>query len=371
MMTDRPMPGRGVLGSVRRATTVAVETVSGRRHVYYGWWLLAGAVVAMAIGSGVSFWSLTLYVEPLEEEFGWSRAQVTGAVSVGVGAAGLFGPVVGRWIDTRGPRSAIIIGATLTALTYVLMSTTTELWQWYIYSAINSVFRTMMFFLPFQSLVSRFFDQKRGIALGILGTGFSLGGFAVVPLVALMIGQVGWDGSFIASGIIIAAVFIPLGIFLVRNSPAELGQWPDGEKRESHQGAPPPPTGMTLGEAIRTPNFWLLAAAVTLFFYGMFGWTIHQVPFYESVDISTGTASLIVATSAGLGIFTRLAFGFLVDRIRSMELAALGLSSVLVGAMLTLSISTSPWAIGIFLCFWIVGAGGGPMMEALLLTPSA
>src|SRR5690606_13722759 len=112
------------------------------------------------------------------------------------------------------------------------------------------------------------------------------------------------------------------------------------------------------------------AAAVTLFFYGMFGWMIHQVPFYESVGISTSTASLIVAASAGLGIITRLAFGFLVDRVRSIELAALGLSSVLFSAMLTLSITTAPAGIVIFLTFWVAGAGAGPMMEALLLTRS-
>ncbi|MEZ4482511.1 MAG: MFS transporter [Dehalococcoidia bacterium] len=124
------------------------DVLTGRRKVYYGWWLLAGAVVAMAVGSGVSFWSLTLYVEPLEREFGWSRAEVTGAISVSVGAAGLFGPLVGRWIDIRGPRTVILIGAVLTAASYLLMSTTSNLWQWYLYSSINSVFRTMMFFLP-------------------------------------------------------------------------------------------------------------------------------------------------------------------------------------------------------------------------------
>jgi MFS family permease len=275
--------------------------------------------------------------------------------------------VVGRWIDTRGPRSAILVGALLTAGSYALMSTTSSLWQWYVYSAINSTFRTMMFFLPFQSLVSRFFDRRRGIALGILGTGFSLGGLAVVPGVAVMINQLGWDGSFLVSAAVIVAVFVPIGLLVVRNSPAEVGQFPDGAKYAAGV-VPAAPTGLTLAVAIRTPNFWVLAAAVTLFFFGMFGWMIHQVPFYESVGISTTTGSLIVSASAGLGIFTRLIFGFFADRIRSMELAALGLAAFLFGGMATLSITTGPVGIVLFLGFWVVGAGGGPMMEALLLT---
>lgn len=353
-------------GPAERARAV-FDVVSGRRKVYYGWWLLAGAVVAMAVGSGVSFWSLTLYVEPLEQEFGWSRAEVTGAISVSVGAAGLFGPLVGRWIDTRGPRSVILIGAVLTAASYVLMSTTASLWQWYLFSAINSVFRTMMFFLPFQALISRFFDRKRGLALGILGTGFSLGGFLVVPLMAQIIDRFDWDGSFVASGIIITAVFVPIGLLLVKNTPAEAGTFIDGDIPLDRTAPLAAPTGMTLGAAVRTRLFWVLAVAVTLFFYGMFGWMVHQVPFYESVGMSTSTGSLIVAVGAGLGIFTRLGFGIVVDRVHSIELAGVVLAACLFGALGSLWLSTGPLAVAVFLAFWVVGAGGGPMLEALIL----
>ncbi len=344
------------------------DVLTGRRKVYYGWWLLAGAVVAMAVGSGVSFWSLTLYVEPLEREFGWSRAEVTGAISVSVGAAGLFGPLVGRWIDIRGPRTIILIGAALTAASYLLMSTTTNLWQWYLYSSINSVFRTMMFFLPFQALISRFFDRRRGLALGILGTGFSLGGFLIVPLMAQLIDRFDWNGSFLGSGIIIIAIFMPIGFLLVKDTPADAGTFIDGDIPLDRTAPLAAATGMRLGEAMRTPFFWVVALAVTLFFYGMFGWLVHQVPFYESVGMSTATGSLIVAMGAGLGIFTRLGFGIVVDRVASIELAGMVLAACLFGALSTLWLSTGPVAVGIFLAFWVVGAGGGPMLEALILT---
>jgi len=344
------------------------DVLTGRRKVYYGWWLLAGAVVAMAVGSGVSFWSLTLYVEPLEREFGWSRAEVTGAISVSVGAAGLVGPLVGRWIDIRGPRTIILIGAALTAASYLLMSTTTNLWQWYLYSSINSVFRTMMFFLPFQALISRFFDRRRGLALGILGTGFSLGGFLIVPLMAQLIDRFDWNGSFLGSGIIIIAIFMPIGFLLVKDTPADAGTFIDGDIPLDRTAPLAAATGMRLGEAMRTPFFWVVALAVTLFFYGMFGWLVHQVPFYESVGMSTATGSLIVAMGAGLGIFTRLGFGIVVDRVASIELAGMVLAACLFGALSTLWLSTGPVAVGIFLAFWVVGAGGGPMLEALILT---
>ncbi|RLC58017.1 MAG: hypothetical protein DRI30_03260, partial [Chloroflexi bacterium] len=143
---------------------------------YYGWFILGGSVLAMALGSGISFWAFGLYIDPMEQEFGWSRAEVSAGFSVSLAISGLSGPLIGRWVDARGARSAILVGAVMTSVTYLLLATTSSLWQWFLYLSINAVFRQMMFFIPFQALISRWFDKRRGMALGILGTGFSLGG---------------------------------------------------------------------------------------------------------------------------------------------------------------------------------------------------
>ena len=86
----------------------AGNVIAGRQHVYYGWWILATATIAMAIGSGVSMSSFGLYVGPLEDQFGWTRAEVSLAFSASVLVGGLSGPLVGHWIDTRGARSAMV-----------------------------------------------------------------------------------------------------------------------------------------------------------------------------------------------------------------------------------------------------------------------
>jgi sugar phosphate permease len=342
--------------------------VSGRRKVYYGWWLLAGSVLAMALGSGVSFWAFGLYVRPLEDDFGWSRAEVSLGFSASLLASGLAGPFVGRWIDTRGARSAILVGAALTSLTYVLLAYTRELWQWYLFLSLNAVCRQLMFFIPFQSLISRWFERRRGVALSILGTGFSLGGFAVVPLLQAVMDRVDWDGSFIVSAIAIAAVFLPIGLLLVRNSPAELGLEVDGAPALEAGQRRPPTRGATLQEAIRTPLFWVLSLALMLFFFGMFGWMVHTLPFYESVGISRGTAAAMVSAAAAAGIAVRLSFGAAADRIHRIELAVMGLAAAMIVAMGSLLISSGSAGIAVFMVFWILGTGGGPMIEALLLT---
>lgn len=322
----------------------------------------------MAFGSGVSFWAFGLYVQPLEEEFGWSRAQVSLGFSAALLVSGLVGPGIGWWIDSRGAKSAILVGSTLTALTYVLLASTSTLWQWYLFQSINAIFRQMMFFIPFQVLVSRWFDRKRGLALSVLATGFSLGGFAVLPLMSLVVSKAGWEGSFVFSGVATAVVFLPLGLFVVKNSPADVGAEVDGAEKPPEGTPSVAMPGVPVGVAIRTPLFWVLASALSLFFYGMFGWLVHQIPFYESVGLSQQAASLVVAASAGIGILVRLGFGLIADRVARFEVLAIALGGFLTSAMITLLLDTGPVGLVVFVGFWVIGAGGGPLMEALLLT---
>jgi len=337
--------------------------------------MLAGSVAAMAVGSGVSFWAFGLYIDPLEDEFGWSRAGVSLGFSISLLVSGLLSPMVGRWIDGYGPRRVILVGAVLTAATYVLLATTESLWQWYTYQSINAVFRQMMFFIPFQALISRWFDRRRAIAIGILATGFSLGGVVVVPVMRVVIDAFGWDGSFIFSAVIVAALFIPLGLFVIRNHPSEVGAMVDGVALRPNQGSLRDQTtaaafgGMTVGAAMRTPLFWLLALAFMALFFGLFGWMVHAVPYFESVGRSPGWAAALVAIAAGGGVLSRLLFGFGVDRwfsIATGSLVTVGFMGLSI-AVLLLS-GGSVWGIVLFMIVFMIGSGGGPMLEPLLLT---
>lgn len=338
---------------------------------YYGWVILGAAVLAMALGSGVSFWAFGLYVDPIEDEFGWSRAQVSAGFSVSLAISGLSGPLIGRWVDARGPREAILIGAVMTALTYLLLATTSSLWQWFVFLSINAIFRQLMFFIPFQALISRWFDRRRGVALGILGTGFSLGGF-VVLLMTLVIDELGWDGSFVFTSVIIAAVYIPMTLFVLKNNPSDVGAYIDGESHEEAEArlAGGPLRGLTLRQALRTPLFWLIAFAMTFFLFGVFGWLVHQVPFYESVGVDRGVAGALVTTVAAGGIFARLGFGFIVDRFPRVEIPAMALLVFLSSSFVALLLDSTAAGIGVFMVLWIIGSGGGPLLEPLLLTRS-
>jgi sugar phosphate permease len=346
------------------------EVLTGRRKLFYGWWMLVASVCVMTVIAGLSVWANGLYVEPLEEEFGWSRAEVSLGFSAAILVAGFAGPLIGVWIDRFGPRSAMLVGSTLTGATYLLLAFTDTLWQWYLFSAINAGCRQMTFFIPMQVLTSRWFDRRRGVALSILGTGFALGGFLLLPIVALIIDLMGWRGGFVFSGIMATVVIVPITLFVLRDWPAEKDTYADGEPplETSSTVASLISSGLTLAETVRQRLFWVLSIALMLFFFGIIGWTVHLVPFFESRGMSRDTAALLVSGTSGLGIVTRLVIGAIVDRFHRFETGAALLTSVLAVGMLTVLLDGGWVGVALFLTFWLVGTSAGAMAESLTLT---
>ncbi len=325
---------------------------------------MAGSAVGIALSTCLVLWSFGLYIEPLEEGFGWSRAEVSLAISIALLTSGLASPLVGRWIDRRGARSALLAGALLGAVAYVLLSTTHALWQWYLFYGLAGVALSMTFFIPFQTLASLWFDRRRGVALGILAVGISLGGLLGVPIFRVIIDALDWDGAFLVAAVLLLAYFVPFSLFVVRNNPHDVGLVVDG--RQSPPGAPrrrPTPTGLSLGRAIRTPVFWALTLAIALFFYASFGMIVHAVPLFESIDLSPGLAAALLSVMAGSGIASRLAIAWLADRGRRFEPIAMIVCGAGLLASAVFLFDTSALAIALFLLFWAVAEGGPAMLE--------
>ena len=324
----------------------------------------------MTFGSGLTFFSYGLFIEPLEEDFGWSRAQVSLGYSFAFVAAGIMAPLIGRLVDARGPRLSIVVGSVLTALTYVLLAQTATLWQWYLFRSINAGFHQMIFFIPINALVSRWFGARRGVALTLTSVGIQLGGFLVVPLVQLVINKVGWDGAFYFSAIVTAGVFLPIAVFVYRDSPAALGLKVDGDRpSKSSPRAAGTQTSMRVAQAVRTPHFWLLALGFGLLLYGITGWAVHQVPFWESVGYSRETAVFLAALVAGVSIPVRLGFGLVIDRIERYEGIAVVSAALLAFGMFSLSLETGILGVGSYFLFRSIG-GTAMMLESLLLLKS-
>ena len=324
-------------------------------------------MLSVGLINGMVFWSAGLFIAPLEDQFGWSRAQVSFAFSLSHLVAGLASPVTGRLVD-RGPRRVIRAGLPFFLVSYLLLANLGALWQWYIFIALQGIVVHFIFIIPYMSLVGRWFDRRRSLTSALLGTGLMGGAMVMVPVMRLMIDWLGWDGAYLFAALLSLVALAPLALFVVRDSPADVGAAMDGRPHSGRQSSAPAVAGVTLGTAVRSRLFWTLAFGMTLYSVGQITLIVHSAPLYESFGVSAATAALLISLTAGVAIVPRLVAGAVAASIQRLELAAMAVALIAMTSALVLVISTSALAIGIFLAIWIVAFGcGGWMFQALLI----
>lgn len=335
--------------------------------IYPGWWVAVGTCLCLGLAAGMSFWTFGLFVGPLQAEFGWSRSAIAGATSLSLLVSAGASPLVGRLVDRYGPRGIILIGTVGTAAGYLLLSRIGELWHLFAVLGLLAFFRTWIFYIPFTTLITRWFTRRRATAMGIATSGFGLGGLVFLPLTAELLTAVGWRVAFVAAAALVALIN---GTFLlfVRNAPSAA--W---ALREAGPGA----TTRALTDGlwhfesvraiVRAPVFWLLAAGFALFFFAQWAFLFHGPQLLERAGLTVRQAALVFSLAAGLGVFLRLSLGWALDRLQRFELVAVAVLGTMAVALLVLGLGTGTVLLAAFIVLWGVGSGIGPALEPILV----
>ena len=349
-------------------------------RVYYGWWVLGSIVFALIISEGISFGAFGLYVEPLEREFGWSRAAVSAGFSVAVGTVGLFAPIVGRLIDTTGPRRLLFLAVPLCAGSFLLLATLSELWQWYLYLALNNATLAAIAYIPAQALAVRWFERRRAIAVSAIGASVWIGQLVMVPIIQAIITGSSWQTAFIVSSALLFAGYLA-ALVLVRNDPGDAhgdrlpaativrrpGESPEPDPPQPAAAPAPEETGVTARRAVHTRLFWCVVLGMMLYFYIVFGWLSQAKPYFSSVGWSDATGAAFVAGTAGLAAAWLLSAGNVMGRPKRPELTAAGCCICIAAAMLVLRFTGGSAAgIALYVPLYVLGYAAAPLVEALM-----
>src|SRR3954464_10981646 len=199
-----------------------------RLPIFYGWIIVAGAFVTMAIGINART-AFSLLVSPIVDEFHWDRGIGAGAFSFGVLVSALIGPFAGRVMDRRGPRIVIEAGAVLVVLGLSLGALTREAWQFYMtLGLLVGLGGNLLGYGIHSQFLPNWFVRRRGLAIGIAFSGAGLGSIILLPWMQGVIARDGWRTSCLLYALIAAIILIPLNL-LVRKRPQEMGLQPDGD----------------------------------------------------------------------------------------------------------------------------------------------
>jgi OFA family oxalate/formate antiporter-like MFS transporter len=281
-----------------------------RLPFFYGWLILFSACCAGFARQGGAVATLSIFVEPMTREFGWSRAAVSGAVSLGGLLAAAAVPPLGRVLDRTGARLVLCLAVLTTGAANLLLSLTNSLALFYVLFCIARTNFAGPFDLGIYSAVNNWFIVRRTLATGI-ATLAQMSGLVCLPLIAETAMTHGsWRTAWIAIGITVLLVgFIPTWLFMVRR-PEDIGLVPDRRTRAPTTHIPLVEPHFTRAQALRTPAFWLLCLFALAAYPVQAGVSLHQAPYLIERGVSPAVAAAVVSTFSFISGVASLGFGF-------------------------------------------------------------
>ena len=236
-----------------------------RSNIFYGWFVVAGAGLVVFGVAGSQF-SFGVFLKPMTEDFGWSRATLSLAFGITFMLSGLLRPLAGYLSDRYNPKLVALSGVLLMAVMLLLLPFIENLFQLYVIFTILSIGLTLGTGPSLTKVVSAWFYSNRGLTLGLVMGGGSFGAMILVPASSLFVVLFRWQDAYLFLGLLLLLLILPAGYLLIKNRPQDVGLQPRGEAvgpvdlddDKSADSKVVAWRDATFGEALRNAFFWRL-----------------------------------------------------------------------------------------------------------------
>jgi len=314
--------------------------MSNRPRIFYGWVIVFTAGIGLLLGYAPVFvYSFSVFIKSLAQDFHTSRTSISFAFTLANVMQSVGAPLIGRLVDRFGAHKVIVPSNVIFGLVIISFKYfSTSLWQLYAFFIVIGLIGTGTAPVPYGIVVSRWFDRRRGLALGLMMMGLSSGAILMPPIAQRLIVLFGWRTAYAIVGFVVLAISVPVvGIFL-KDSPEKMGLQPDGEpdlntgstERKNEQ-------GVNWSVARREPTFWFLAGAFFLLGASVHACVIHLVPMLTDRGISVERAAFASSLLGVALLIGRVFTGYFLDRFFGPHVAMLLFSGVAVGISLFLT----------------------------------
>lgn len=279
-----------------------------------GWLMVAIAVLGISTGpAAFGIGSIGVFIGTFQSSYGWGRAEISSAITLLMLCTAFSVPVAGWLVDRFGPGRVLAPSLVALGLCMAVLPHVRELWQLQAAYVAMGTIAAGSNSIAYMRILSTWFDRSRGLAIGLAGSGTGLG-FAYVPLLAQSLKDAyGFAWGYYGLAALAVCVTLPLVLLFLRER--------DAQRMDVVEGPPAITEGLSLGEALRSRDFWVLAAmfmSVTTVLYGLLP---HLVPLISGNGVDEARAAQI-ASMFGLATFAgRIVIGFLVDRFDARRIA--------------------------------------------------
>lgn len=323
---------------------------------FYGWHIVGWSALLVAATAPGQTAAVSVFIDPMIAELGISRSAVSTAYLVGTLAGAAAMPFVGRALDRFGGRRVMVVIAVVFAVALAALSTVDSI------IGLTSGFVVIRMAgqgalnLAATTVVALWFHRRRGTAIGIVSA-IGASAICLAPvLLERLIAHWGWRTTWLAEGIAIAVIVIPIAWFAIRDRPADLGQQPDGASHDDAAAAAAAGWGVTRAVALRTPFFWVLTTMVASIWMLVTGINFHQISLLTARGLSTAEAAGNFIPQTVASLIATFAAGNLTDRLPAKHLIVASMAT-LIGALALGAVVRSGTIAIVF--GTLIGAAGG------------
>jgi sugar phosphate permease len=353
-----------------------VTSIALRRPaVFYGWYIVGVALVAQFISAGTSAYAAGVFLKPMTEDLGWSRADYSAVQTVSTVVSGALGLFVGVQVDRRGPRPLMLAGGVIAGAALILLSRVDSLWQFYLVRGVgHTAGNALLGNLVVNVTVARWFVVRRGMAVAIASAGVSMGGVLMAPLASWWVEQYGWQTAWVLTGILVWVAIIPAAL-VIRRSPEEAGLMPDGMSAEDAEAyaathgraSAVSEVQWTREEAVRTPAIWLVIFAYGVANIGLMAMLLHLFPFLTDKGYSRATAAGLFSVMSWSALLSKALWGMLMDRYHARILSAVGfaISGLAILALLVVAGESEALSVVVPAAYGLGVGGTVPLQETV------
>lgn len=313
------------------------------QRIFYGWRITWALAITETVSYGVLFYAFSVYILPLEEAFGWSRGQISGALSLALLISGILAVPVGFWLDKYGARLLMTVGSVGGALLFALFSQVKTISQLYLVWAGIGVTMAMLFYEPAFVVVARWFSQKRGRAMAVVTLVAGFASTIFLPLSDRLMRDFGRVSSILILAIILAVINIPLHALILRRDPSDLGLFPDGAT--DPEVSKKAETSISLQEAVGDHAFWWLSIGFALAVMSANGLRVHIVPLFIERGFSAEQSATAAGAIGAMQVVGRLFFAPVGDKIspKKIVLFLFALQIVALGILRFIPTNNAVW----------------------------
>lgn len=322
---------------------------------YYRWIVVAYGVTLQAISVGTLIYCFTLFTLPWLEEFGSSRRDLMLTIALLQIGAGVMGPLAGRALDTFPLKWVILTGLACMVMGLLLAQRATALWHlWLVYATLMPITMTLTGTLAAQTLVSRWFTDNRGFALGISAIGTNVGGIILPILVSAWLLQVGWRDTLNNLMFLAVALVLPLTFLVLSRSPTPASNLESGGASDQRV--------WTTREILTTSIFWIpfCGLAPLSMAFGTLQFNLGII--VRDIGLDTAVTGNLIALTSACMVAGKLFFGIMGDRVDHRKLYWIANVATIIALLLVLYAQTLPVLVVATVATGISGGGILPLM---------